>query len=125
EAKLANQQTLDALSKAELEREKAKQDQALALAKKEIENRLEELHAQTEDLVKRTGAVTPDLIAALQAFGDKELILKATEALAPLMILKNEGVKDLLPRFFKGTGLEGVIAAIGQNGGSSSHSLTS
>ena len=127
EAQLSNQQTLDALSKAGLEREKAKQEQALTLAKREIENGLEQMRAQTEDLVKRTGAVTPDLIAALQAFGDKDLILKATEALAPLMILKDEGVKDLLPRFFKGTGLEGVIAAIGQNGGRSSHdrSLTS
>lgn len=125
EAQLTNQQTLDALQKAELDRKKKQQDLDLALAKAEIENRLEEMRAQTEDLVKRTGAVTPDLIAALQAFGDKALIQKVSESLAPLAILKNEGVMELLPRFLKGTALDGVIAAIGQNGGKGTSHTTS
>lgn len=65
--------------------------------------------------------MSPALIAALQAFGDKELIAKATEALAPLMILKDKSVQELLPRFFKGTGLEAVLATIGSDGKNVSH----
>jgi major vault protein len=66
---------------------------------------LEKLNAQVEGLVKKAAAVSPDLVAALQAYGDKAMIEKVSEAMAPLSILGGGSVVDVLKKLLDGTAL--------------------
>lgn len=60
-----------------------------------------------------TEAVSGDLIAALQAFGDKHLIEKAAQAMAPLAILGGGSVVDVLKQLIDGTPLQKVLGGLG------------
>jgi major vault protein len=104
------QRTLDTITAAELARKKAEEEQRLALAKQEIDQALEKLRAETDEVVKRAGAVDDKLIAALEAFGNKDLVEKVAGAMAPLAILRNSGVLEVLGGLLKGTGLEETLS---------------
>ena len=50
------------------------------------------------------------LIAALQAFGDRALAEKMAESMAPLAILGGESVSEVLGRLLRGTPLAKLLA---------------
>jgi len=76
------------------------------------------IQAEIKAIVDKSGAITPDLIAALQAFGDKELVLKAAEAMAPLAILGGASIGDILSKLLSVTKLESIakMATASSNG---------
>lgn len=88
-----------------LEVQKATDAQRLEQARANQAIELEKLNAQVEGLVKRAAAVSPDLIAALNAFGEKAMIEKVSEAMAPLSILGGGSVVDVLKKLLDGTTL--------------------
>lgn len=102
-ADLDKQEALGTITAAELAREKAVSEQELALSKERIMQELERLRGETEEVVKRAGAVDEKLIAALQAFGDKALMEKVAEAMAPLAIVRNSGVMEAFTGLLKGS----------------------
>lgn len=53
--------------------------------------------------------VSPDLIAALQAFSDRALAEKMAETMAPLSILGGKSVAEVFSKMLKGTSLEDVL----------------
>jgi major vault protein len=108
-AEEGRQDTLDKIKAATLARDKSEKDQELALTKQEIEQELEKLRQETEEIVKRAGAVDDKFIAALQAFGDKALMEKTAEAMAPLAIFRNSGVLEVFAGLLKGTPLADVL----------------
>ncbi|MBI3930350.1 MAG: hypothetical protein HY319_32740 [Armatimonadetes bacterium] len=81
----------------------------LDLSRIQLEQRLQELEAQVRASVERTQAVSPDLVAALQSFGDRHLAEKMAESMAPLAILGGESVVDVFGRLLKDTPLEQVV----------------
>ena len=91
------------ISKAELTRERAAVQQDIALEQERLDQKLLELREETAEFVKRAQAVSPDLIAALQAFGDKEMIAKMSQAMAPLTYLGGESVAEIVGKIFAGT----------------------
>jgi major vault protein len=99
----------DAVAKAELARAKAKKDQELAAVEQELEIAIKREVQQTEDITKRASAISDKLIAALQAFGDKELMSHVAEAMAPLAIFRNSGVVEAFAGLLKGSPLEGAL----------------
>jgi major vault protein len=103
------QPLFDEIAKAELAREKTDKDQSLWYAEAQQKQELEKHTKETEEIVARAGAVNEKLIAALQAFGDKALVEKAAEAMAPLAILRNSGVMDTLSNLLQGTALAEVL----------------
>jgi major vault protein len=109
EAKLAEQQSLDQISAAELARQRAKQEQELDMARRQLEQRLEEFKAEVEAVVNKANAVSPQLVSALQAFSDKALAEKMAESMAPLAILGGNSIADVFGQLLKGTALEGVL----------------
>lgn len=115
QAELAKQVDLDKINTAQLVREKAKEDQELILAKEKMAQRLEELKAEVQAVVEKAKAISPELIAALEAFGDKELAQKMAESMAPLAILGGKSVADTLAQLLKGTALEDVVKKLGAN----------
>lgn len=105
EAQRAEQPLLDAVHGAELARLRAKAEQDQALAKAQLDQRLTALGAEVRAVVDKAQAVSPDLIAALQAFSDRALAERMAESMAPLAILGGESVAAVLARLLEGTPL--------------------
>lgn len=125
QANFNQQEVLDNIKKAELARTKQEEEQKLDLARREIEQRLNELRGQTDEYVRRVGAVSEDLIVALQAFGDKDLIEKASKAMAPLAIIGGTSIVDVLNRFLEGTPWKDVLGRLGSRDGKALRSAES
>lgn len=109
-AQLDSQDSLDKIRQAELARKKAEADLAIAIAKEKLEQTLTHLRAEVDALVSKAGAVSPQLIAALQAFSDKELAQKMADSMSPLAILGGESVAEVFGRLLQGTILERVLS---------------
>ncbi len=109
DTKLADQEPLDKINKGELDRQKAKHDLELGVAQQRLAQRIEELRADVEAMVSKSNAVSPQLIAALQAFSDKALAEKMAESMAPLAILGGNSVAEVFNKLLQGTVLEGVL----------------
>ena len=111
-AELAKQESLNEVGQAELARSKAKQEQELAFAKEKLLQVIEELKAKTEAVAEKAKAITPDMIAALQAFGDKALAEKMAESMAPMALLGGKSVADVLSQLLKGIIPDDIIKGI-------------
>ncbi|MBF2054574.1 MAG: hypothetical protein IGS03_14105 [Candidatus Sericytochromatia bacterium] len=108
-ASLDNQELLAAVHSAELARQRERQQAELALAQAQLEQRLAELQAEVAAVVAKAEAISPDLIAALQAFGDKALAERMAESMAPLAILGGTSVADVLHQLLRGTRLQDLM----------------
>jgi major vault protein len=93
----------------ELLREKAQNDQNLTYQKHHLDLHLTEVKAEVEAMVAKAGAVSPDLIAALQSFSDRALVEKVSESMSPLAILGGKSVADVIQHLLKGTPLENTL----------------
>ncbi len=111
DAKLAEQEALDKINEAELTRQKAEHDLELDVAKQQLEQHLETLRAEVQAIVDKSEAVSPQLVAALQAFSDKALAEKMAESMAPLAILGGKSVADVFGQLLQGTVLENVLTS--------------
>lgn len=109
DSQLVRETVLSQISQAELERDRARTDQELAFAKQELEQRIEELRAEVQGVVDKANAVSPQLIAALEAFGNKELMSKMAELMAPLAIIDRTSLNDVLAKLFAGTHFETMM----------------
>jgi major vault protein len=111
-AEVALQQLLDSVATAQLARERARAQFDDEVARAESERTLRELDAQVKAAAEKAKAFSPDLIAALQAFGDRALAEKMAESMAPLAILGGESVSDVLGRLLAGTSVADVLAKV-------------
>lgn len=109
-ALLAEQERVGTIHEAELARRRAAQEVELTLAQRKLDQRLEELKAEVAAVADKARAVSPDLIAALQAFGDRALAEKMATSMAPLAILGGESVSEVLGRLLRGTPLARLLA---------------
>ncbi len=98
-----------AINGAKLERDRANQKLQIEMAQLLLEQRLQEINAEVAAVVSKAQAVSPDLIAALQAFGDKALAEKMAQTMAPLSILGGNSIADVFANLLKGTTLEKVL----------------
>ncbi|MCX7997643.1 MAG: hypothetical protein N3A69_01660 [Leptospiraceae bacterium] len=116
---LENQKKVESVSseitKIKLQREKEEQEQKLTFLNKEKDIYLSEIMGEAKAVVEKTKAITPEFIAALQAFADKHLLEKMSEAMAPLAILGGESVADVFSRLLQGTKLESVFLNLGSD----------
>ncbi len=110
EAEWTRQEPLDKINAAELTRHKAKLDQEMAVAQQKLAQQLEQLRAEVEAVVNKANAVSPQLVAALQAFSDKALAERMAQSMAPLAILGGKSIADVLAQLLQGTVLEHVLA---------------
>jgi major vault protein len=110
-----------AMTAAGLDRQKAEQAVGIAYLQATLKLDLEKLAAEAVAYEKRFGAVSPQFIAALQAFGDSAVVTEATKSLGVMSIFGGGSVAEVLHRVFRGTKLEGAIDALKSlptNGGS-------
>lgn len=110
DAKRAQQELIDQIARAELVRERARLDQESEIAGVRLRHRLEELKAEVDAVVMKAQAVSPDLVAALQAFGDKNLAEKMAQSMAPLAIMGGTSIAEVFSKLLKGTPLEAILS---------------
>jgi major vault protein len=110
DASQADQQALDAVHTAELSRRRSTGQLELEINEKDLALRLRELEAEVHAVAEKARAVSPDLVAALTAFGDRALAEKMAQSMAPLAILGGESVSEVLARLLRGTKLAKVLA---------------
>lgn len=104
-----------ALATATRERNKLDIEMTLATSAAQQRMELERLAAEAQAQVQRFGAVSPQLISALQSFADSQLVTKATESLGVMSLFGGGSVAEILNRVFKGTRLEGAIENLGRS----------
>lgn len=102
------------LDRAAHEQHIAVREDEIALTEKEQAIKLKELQAQVDAVTSKAQAITPDLIAALQAFGDKALLERVAESMAPMAILTGgkRSVVECLEDLLKGTDVAKNLASI-------------
>lgn len=113
EARRDAQALLDAVHGAELARKRAESDAENERERQRAERDLARLAAEVRAVVDKAGAVSPDLIAALQSFSDRALAERMAESMAPLAILGGESVSDVLGRLLQGTPAAKALAKKG------------
>lgn len=77
--------------------------------RQEVEIRALEILQETDAVVKKAAAISPQLISALQTFGDRVTIERLGQALSPfgmIDMLKGAGVADTFKRLLKGSPVE-------------------
>lgn len=87
------------------ERTRLNAEQQLAVERDQLSIRMAELEAEVRGVVERAKAVSPDLVAALNAFGERALIERAAEAMGPMAIIggAKKSVVEILADLLKGT----------------------
>ena len=110
DAQLAQQQGLNAVNQADLARQEAKYTLDLSVTERRMRQKIEELQAEVEAVVNKANAVSPQFIAALQAFSEKALAERVAESMSPLAILGGKSVADVFAQLVKGTILEQALA---------------
>lgn len=111
----ANDEAMGEIQKAQQDRATAVRETDIAFSEKEQDIKLRELTAQVNAVTSKAQAITPDLIAALQAFGDKALLERVAESMAPMAILTGgkKSVVECLAELLKGTDVAKGLTALG------------
>ena len=94
-------------------RQKLVKDQELAARNEEVKITRQMLEAEAKALAEKATAITPQLIAALQAFGDKAFVEQLMSALGPHALLQGTSVSDVFAQLVAGSpGLGDRLAAL-------------
>lgn len=89
----------------QLDSDRAARVQAIELEIKAQEVYLNKLRAEAQAVIDKASAVSPDLIAALSTFGERAMIEKVAQSMAPLSILGGTSAVDVLKKLLEGTAL--------------------
>ena len=108
------QKILDTIEAAKLERAKKADDAKIETEKKlaEIEKSRQTAYAETVKTIMES--ISEDLVAALTANANADMLETVTEAMAPYAIANGESVADVTNKLLRGTTLEGVIDKVAQ-----------
>jgi major vault protein len=98
----------------ELQAGEAKANSALAIRTAADEQELAYVRGQVEAFATRMAAVSPELVVAMQNFGDKEFVDTLLEAVAPAAMAAGVTTADLFRHLFKDTPFEGMMATLAQ-----------
>lgn len=109
QAKKDLQEVLNAIQTAEVAREKERREAEIAHAKEltEIEKAKQEAYAATVKEIM--SSISPDLIAAISASSNAELLKEGMKNMSPYAIANGESVADTINKLMRGTSLEDVL----------------
>ena len=109
EAKRDIQPLLDIIKEAELARDKKAHDAKIAADKDRAD--VEKVRQQTyaETVAKVMGSISEDLVAALNAKSNAEVLNAVTSTMAPYALASGESVVDFTDKLLRGTTLEGLL----------------
>jgi major vault protein len=107
---VADQKNADKIETMRLETQKARSEHALKVQSEEQQLAIALILKEAEAVKAKAGAITPQLVAAIQTLGDKQLAVTMAEASAPMAILGGKSLVEVATKIFSGTGFEGLIA---------------
>ena len=105
----------DTTMKAEVGRKQLNFAANLEKQKEELELKLTHIKAEVDAVVNKGKAISPQLIAALQALGDKNLVSSLSENLSIWGHLGGKSVVDVMQNLLKGTKLENINTLLNRN----------
>jgi len=113
QAKADMQVVLDAIHSAQLARDRAADNEKIETEKQlaAIEEAKQKAYAET--VAKIYAAISPDLVAAMEAKANAELTAGIGAAVAPYAIAGNESISQAVTRLLKGTTLEETLNKLG------------
>lgn len=114
DAKVMEQELHDSITNSELARLKAKEEQGIGFDRERLSLAVQDLESRVKAWVAKAESIQPGLVEAIQGLGDKDLLAKISENMAPLAILGGSSVSDVINRLLKGTKLDGVLSENGQ-----------
>jgi major vault protein len=106
------QKVTDIANSSEIQRAKLLSDQDLSREKEALALRLQEVDDETKNLAERMKAISPDLVVAMQRFGDSALVEKMADSMSPMALLGGKSVAEVLGKLLQGTGLEKLVTGI-------------
>jgi len=108
------QSVFDAIQEAELRRKKKSQDAEIAYKEALEELTIAQQESTTEAIQKVMAAISPDLIASMNATSNAELLKTLAEAMSPYALAENSGesVVDVTTRLLHGTSLEEFVGKL-------------
>lgn len=109
EAEKALQPVMDAIQEAKLAREKKEVDAQIAKKKADAEIEKARLDAQASTIAKVMESIGPDLVAAMSAEANADILTAISSALAPYAMAKGESVAEFTDKLLRGTTLEGIV----------------
>jgi len=112
EGQLAEQENMGQIQQSELARDRARQELQIQFREEELTQHIREIQAEVEAVARKAEAVSPDLVAALQAFSDRALAEKMAQTMAPLAILGGDSIAEVFARLLQNTPLEGALSAL-------------
>ena len=115
DAELELQTVLNQINEAKLARDKAENDAKIALQKElaAIDEAKQKAYADTVKEIM--ASVSPDLVAALSAKANADLLTEATKHMSPYAIARGASVADTVDVLMRGTSLEGVLTDIAKS----------
>jgi major vault protein len=112
EGQLAEQDNMELIQQSELTRDRARQELQIQFREQELTQHIREIQAEVEAVARKAEAISPDLVAALQAFSDRALAEKMAQTMAPLAILGGDSIAEVFARLLQNTPLEGALSAL-------------
>ena len=103
------QEVLNAIHKEELAREKQRVDAKVAEEKAYAAIEAEKEKAYAETVKSIMESISPDLVAALTAKSNNEMLETVTASMSPYAMAKGESVAEVTNRLLRGTSLEGIL----------------
>ena len=103
------QEVLNAIHKEELAREKQKVDAKVAEEKAYAAIEAEKEKAYAETVKSIMESISPDLVAALTAKSNNEMLETVTASMSPYAMAKGESVAEVTNKLLRGTSLEGIL----------------
>jgi major vault protein len=103
EAQLKDQSAMDKAREHEVSREAMSSKQRLYAMQGEARLKAESIMNEADSIVKKAGAITPQIVAALQAFGDKKFLGDLASAFGPHALLRGNSISDVLAQLLAGT----------------------
>ena len=112
EAKGAMQTVLNAIHKDQLERDKAVDDAKIATEERlaEIEAAKQKAYAETVEKIMKS--IQPELVAAMNAKANAEIMNGLGEAISPAALANGESVAEAMSTLLRGTSLEKTLKNI-------------
>jgi len=104
--RVLDEEITDISETAKVERESKESTSTLAIQEKVLKLKLEHIEAEIKAVVEKGKAISPQLIAALQSLGDKNLISSLSENMSIWGHLGGKSIVDVMQNLLKGTKLE-------------------
>lgn len=109
---LKERQAADTIAKAEVATQTMLDDARLAVEKRELDLRIEELKSQTAEFIARAGAMDGKLATALTSMADSALLQDMVKNLGTVSAMQGIPVAEVLAHMVKGTPVAPVLEAL-------------